>query len=290
MRTAAALVFVHVALHAACVPVTGTRILGSDLARADARFSALPAEVALGFAPSPGARRVIPASELARIGRANGLSIGQPVDICFEFPVHALTKDQVMAAMRKSLPAGAGLEIVNLSLNELPAGELTFPADALDNQHWRGYVLYAGNLRAPVWADVKISIPMTALVAVRDLPAEVAIDPAAVRAETTTTSSLRQAATLRPEDVRGLAPKSAIRAGSVIHPSDLEPSPAVRRGDSIRVKVESGRAQLHFDAVVEASARVGDVIELRSPLGGKPFRARLESSSTAVVVLSGNQL
>lgn len=290
MRIAAALAFFPIALHAACVPVTGTRILASDLARADARYSALPAEMALGFAPSPGARRVLPASELARIARANGLSIGQPADICFEFPVHAITKDQAMAAMRKSLPADARLEIVNLAANEVPAGGLTFPPDALDGQHWRGYVLYAGNLRAPVWADVKLSIPMTSLVAVRDLAAEVAIDPAAIRTETVTTSSLREAAALRPEDVKGLAPKSAIRAGNVIRRSDLEPSPAVRRGDSIRVKVESGRAQLHFDAVAEASARVGDVIELRSPLGGKPFRARLESSSTAIVVLGGNQL
>jgi flagella basal body P-ring formation protein FlgA len=295
VRTLLVLAFASFALHAECVPVTGIRLFGSDLARADLRYSTLPAGLAVGFAPSPGSRRVFPASELARIARANGLAIDSPADLCFEFPVRAITGDEAMTAIRKSVPANAKVEIVNLSPDEVPGGELRFPPDGFNAQHWRGYVLYAGNLRAPVWADVRLSIPVISLIAVRDLPAEVEIDPASVRAETTTVSSLREIAVLRPavlqpDDVKGLAPRSGIRAGAVIHRADLEAAPAVRRGDPIRVEVESGRARLHFDAVAEASARVGDVIELRSPLGGKSFRARLESSSKAVVVLGEKPL
>lgn len=290
MKTLLAFAFASIALHAECVQTSGIRLFGSDLAKADVRYSALPAGLAVAFAPSPGSRRVIPATELARIARANGLGIDQPTDLCFEFPVHAITKAEAMAAIRKSLPVNANIEIVTLSPNEVPAGELRFPPDGLDAQHWRGYVLYSGNLRAPVWADVRLSIPLISLVALRDLPAEIQIDPASVRAVTTTVSSLRETAVLQPEDVKGLAPRSGIRAGGVIHRVDLEPAPAVRRGDPIRVEVESGRARLHFDAVAEAPARVGDVIELRSPLGGKSFRARLESPSKAVVVLGGKPL
>jgi flagella basal body P-ring formation protein FlgA len=290
MRRFVSFAFAATVLHAECVAVTGTRIFAGDLAKADRQYSLLPAGIVVGFAPAPGTRRVIAATELTRFARANGLTVNQAADVCFEFPVNQITRDEAAAAMRQSLPVNASIEIVTLSANGVPAGELRFPPDGLSSQHWRGYVRYAGNLRVPVWADVTLSVPVTSVVATRDLPADVALDAGAVRAEISTTSSLLEAAPLRLEDLKGLAPKSLIRAGSVIRASDLESPPSVRRGDSIRVEVESGLARLHFDAVAEGSARVGDVIELHSPVGGKPFKARLESSSRAIVVVGGKTL
>ena len=54
----------------ACLPVGGERILGSDLALADARFAALPAAQIIGYAPAPGMKRIFAAAELGRIARA----------------------------------------------------------------------------------------------------------------------------------------------------------------------------------------------------------------------------
>jgi hypothetical protein len=60
------------AVSARCLPVTGDRILGADLASANAKFAALPVSLQLGYAPAPGARRVFTSIELQRIARAGG--------------------------------------------------------------------------------------------------------------------------------------------------------------------------------------------------------------------------
>src|SRR5580704_15920199 len=60
-------------ISARCLPVTGDRIVGADLASADTEFATLPATLQLGYAPSPGASRVFTAIELQRIARANGI-------------------------------------------------------------------------------------------------------------------------------------------------------------------------------------------------------------------------
>jgi flagella basal body P-ring formation protein FlgA len=290
MRQLLAAACVCLAAHAACVPVTGTRVFASDLARADSRFSALPSGLVAGFAPAPGTTRIFTATELTRFARANGASLDGPLaDICFDFPVHPPTEESVIAAMRRSLPAGASLEVLSLSTNAVPAGDVHFPLDSLDGRHWRGFVSYNGNLRSAVWADVAISMDVTSVVAAVDLPQDIAIDAKSLRVAVAKTSNPRDISTLRIEDVVGLAPKTPIRAGAAIHHADLASPPAVRRGDSIRVEVTSGLAQLHFDVVAEAPARVGDILELRSPLNGKTFRARLDSPSKAVVIVGGNQ-
>ena len=274
---------------ATCTPVTGTRILGSDLARADARFSALPSGYAAAFAPSPGAKRVVTTSELDRLARANGMQFESAADICFEFPVHPLDKTAVLTAMRRSLPSGASLEILDLSKTDVPAGEIQFPIDTLEKQMWRGFVTYSENRRMPIWADVALSITRTSVVAAVDLPQDVPIDAASLRTVTTTTSTPSRTKVLGIDEIERLAPKVPLKAGSVIRPSDLVAPSAIRRGDTIRVEVQSGPARLHFDAVAETSARAGEIVELRNPLNGKTFKARIYSPSKAVVVIGGKQ-
>src|SRR5579863_9918852 len=81
--------------YAGCIPVTGNRILGRDLALADPRFSALPASLTVGFAPPPGAERIYAAPELQRLARANGITVTGAGDICFELPMVHLKEDDV---------------------------------------------------------------------------------------------------------------------------------------------------------------------------------------------------
>jgi flagella basal body P-ring formation protein FlgA len=278
-----------VTAHAACTPVTASRILAGDLAHADARYAALPAGLTVAFAPPPGGRRVFTAAELTRLARANGVAIESASDLCFEFPVHAITRDEVIAAIQHSLPANASVGILGLSTAEVPAGELEFPIGGLERKHWSGFVVYAGNRRAAVWADVAISIPVTNLVAAMDLPADVTIEAAHLRIEKAQTADPREASILSLEEVRGLAPRSPIKAGAIIHRSDLVVPPAIRKGDAIRVEVQSGLAWLHFDAVAEAPARLGEMVELRSPVSNKIFKARLDSPSKAVVIVGAKR-
>ena len=192
--------------------------------------------------------------------------------------------------MQDSLPEGATVRVHGVDQTEVPAGDIRFPISGLEapgtpdrSQLWRGFVLYAENRRAPVWAQVELAVPVKSVVALTDLPAEIAIDPSALRLVTAQTSAPAEFSgngmASSVEEVAGRAPRVAVKAGTRIRRADLIEPPAVRRGGSIRVEVRSGTARLHFYALADAPARVGETVELRNPLSGKLFKARIESPS-----------
>ncbi|HEY3823193.1 MAG TPA: flagellar basal body P-ring formation chaperone FlgA [Bryobacteraceae bacterium] len=283
-----------------CTPVTGNRILGHDLALADSHFAALPASLTIGFAPAPGTKRIYTAPELQRIARANGISSAGSNnidDICFEIPLRHLMEEDVVAAIRRSLPAQAALSIVEVPKFDVPAGVLEFPPDSLEPpiaashgiQLWRGHVTYAETRQASVWARVRITETLTAVVAARDLPADTPIDPRSLRIETRTGPLEKDRPATRIEDVQGRIPKRALQAGSIIPLGILTDAPAVRRGDPVPVEVRSGPASLRLEAIAESSARNGDMIELRNPSNGKTFKARLDAGPKALLVIAAGQ-
>ena len=63
------LLLVLIGCAAACTAVDGDHILGSDLARADARYAALPAGLTVGFPPIPGRQRVLDVAFLSALAR-----------------------------------------------------------------------------------------------------------------------------------------------------------------------------------------------------------------------------
>jgi flagellar basal body P-ring formation protein FlgA len=282
---------------AGCFPVTGPRILARDLALADSRFSALPSTLAVGFAPDPGGKRVYTAAELERVTRANGVRLENLGDICFELPMLHVREEDAEAAMRHSLPADAELKIVELAKSDVPAGQLEFPLDGLEppspaapgTQLWRGYVKYAETRRAAFWARVSVLVRYTAVIANKDLPVNGIVDSAQVRIESRTGPLVREKAASRIEEVSGRLLKRAVAAGAPIPLASLTDLPAVRRGDSVQVDVESGGAHLRFTAIAESAANEGDMIELLNPLSGKTFRARLDRGPRVLLVVTLGQ-
>jgi flagella basal body P-ring formation protein FlgA len=282
---------------AGCIPITGNRILGRDLAGADARFSALPATLTVGYAPAPGTKRVFTPLELQRIAKANGIQPADYRDICFELSMHHLTEEDATTAMRRSLPSEAVLKIVELESLDIPAGMLEFPVETLEPanaatygvQLWRGHVKYAETRLLAVWARVEVTVKVTVVVAGKDLPADAPIDGGSLRVETMTGTLPREKSATRIEDVRGRMPKRALKAGSVIPIAVLAEAPAVRKGDPVTVEVQSGSARLRFQAIADSAARDGDMVELRNPANGKTFRARLGPGPKAFVVITGGQ-
>jgi flagella basal body P-ring formation protein FlgA len=280
----------------ACLPVGGERILGSDLALADARFAALPATQIIGYAPAPGMKRIFAAAELGRIARANGMAMENPAELCFEIPMRRISIEEAAEAMRRSLPPGAELTIVELSKPEMPVGELEFPLNGLDPagrldpaadqgvQLWRGSVKYAATKKLQVWARVNVAQRLTAVVATRDLMENVPINASALRMEKWTGPIQHSQVALRMEEVLGRAPRRAVKAGSPIPLDLLDNAGIVRRGDAVRVEVRSGPARLVFDAIAEKQAKNGDTIELRNPSNGRIFRARMEGSKAVIVI------
>jgi flagella basal body P-ring formation protein FlgA len=279
---------------AACIPVIGSRILGSDLARADPHFSPLPATLAVGFTPAPGTKRVFTGLELQRLARGNGMSVDNPPDICFELQMRHVTEKDAAAAMRMSLPADASLKILELASFDVPMGPLEFPVTGLQPpapadhgaQLWRGRVKYAGNRETAFWARVELTVTFTAVIAAKDLARDVPISVGSVRIETRTGPINREIDATRMDEVQGRIPGRALKAGSTIPLNALADAPAVRRGDSVSVEVWSGPALLRFEAIAESTARSGDLVELRNPASGKTFRARLDAGPKALVIIA----
>ena len=247
-------VFSTVALPATCfggcLPVTGNRILGRDLARADARFSALPADLTVGFAPSPGGSRIYPAAELERIARAHGILLPDAREICFELTMMQLKEDDVAAAMLRTLPSelkvtSQDLKILELSKSAVPAGELDFPLEGLEPagpttngvQLWRGYVKYADTRKAVCWARVALNTHYTVVIADKDLPANTPLNAASLRLESRTGPFQRSKTATRIEEVAGRVADRAVRAGETIPLAILAVPPQVRRGDPVTVDV-----------------------------------------------------
>jgi flagella basal body P-ring formation protein FlgA len=280
---------------AGCLPISGGRILGRDLALADARFATLLATLTVGFPPAPGAQRIYTAAELQHLARANGIQAAGFSDICFELPMQRFAEADAVAAMRRTLPAEAELKVVELAGVDVPAGTVEFPVEGLEPptpsshgvQLWRGYVRYAETRRVSVWARVEVTVRVTAVVAGKDLAQGATIKAASLRMETKTTPFDRVNPATRIEDVAGRMPKRPLQAGSIVPLNVLAEAPTVRKGDSVPVIVESGMAWLRFEAIAESAARDGDIVELRNPANGKTFRARLDAGPKAVIVIPG---
>ena len=115
-----------------CFSLGHGRILGSDLAAASAQFAALPADLVIANAPSPGARRLFEPAELIRLARTNHLEVAEVASLCFERATAPLDPELVKAAMRKSLgELHASIEILTISKFPVPQGELIFVRESL---------------------------------------------------------------------------------------------------------------------------------------------------------------
>jgi hypothetical protein len=208
---------VAIAAHAACLPVTGDRIFASDLARADARFAALPGTLPLAFAP-----HVFHVAELQRLARANRLPPESLSEVCFETQLHAPVESEFLDAMRRSLPPSAVITMLEMFPSPIPAGTIVFPASTRAPRIWRGYVQYTPTRRFPIWARVSVSIAFVA-----------------------------------------------------------------RRGDTVPVEVHSGRAVIRFDAIARKDVVANGVADLRNPMTGRTFHARMDGAKAILIVGEG---
>lgn len=293
---------VAAALGAACLEIPGERILARDLVPALPGFSALPPELPVGFAPAPGARRIMTRQGLERLASQHGLGITAAAEICLERPMESLTQERVLAALRAALDeeprASAGdlkearLEVLDFSRYPVPRGELEFlrsglapPAATrlLAPRLWRGRVRYAGGRSYPVWARIRISVPGHQVVAVQNLAAGRPIEAAQVEIVTAELSPFSERPAGALEQVIGRLPRRSILSGSPLLPSALTAPKQVERGEMVSVEVFSGAAQLSFQAQAQSGGNAGDVIALRNPATGRRFPARVEGERKAVI-------
>jgi flagella basal body P-ring formation protein FlgA len=203
--------------------------------------------------------------------------------------MEALDRERVLAALRASLPAGAGIELVEFSSGPAPKGAIEFtssgltPAPAASPREitvWRGRIRYAGARTAPIWARVRVWSSRTAAIAVQDLAAGARIADGDVRFEKVDVSPFSAPA---PEQVLGMSLKIPVRAGNAIPAAAIESAADVSRGDKVEVEARYGAAVVRLEARAEAAGRVGDLIPVRNAGSGKTIRARVLRPGVAEV-------
>ena len=278
-----------------CEVIANDRIFGEDLAKAVPAFSnKIPGDLVIGYSPQPGARRVLNALELQRIGAPYGVAVPPDAQACFEWNVQTITDDTIRAAIRNSLQAPtARVDVLAISRTQAPAGQVVFPISGLlastitgpdTPVTWRGEVHYQGSHQFSIWARVKISATMTRVVATQVVLPGQTVTPAQVRIETYDDFPLRNDIARNLEEVIGRMPRRPLRVGLPVFRADLIEPFQVQRGDLVEVTAIAGAAELHVPALAETRGRQGDIISLQNTHSGKIFRARIEGKDKALVI------
>lgn len=282
-----------------CVPVTGAQILGDDLARAVPALKTLPPDLPLAPSPLPGAVRLFAVSELQTIASRYGIR-GTPVeDICFRVATEPLNRARVIESMTDALKIpGLRIEVLDASNEATPVGRIEFRREALGTPAgpnrglpivWRGEVIYAGDRRFPIWARVRITAPVTRLIAAENLRIGVPIKPGQVREEVTETFPLSSGRMATLSQVEGLMPLRAIASGAEVRPDDVGQPYEVNRGDLVHVEVRAGAARLALTGRAESQGRVGDSVPVRNLESSRVFPAVVEGKDSVFVLLRDTQ-
>ncbi len=289
------LLLVRFAPAQSCTPLAADQILGKDLAAALPAFANLPPDALLAPVPPPGTKRIFHSAELLSLARRYSITLENPADICFEYRSHPLVREQAIDAMKQSLAIpGARIEIADILLTPVPAGQLEFPRDLLGapaNRDartpvlWRGSVLYGSNHRFPIWARVRIFAPCTRIAAAENLKAAVPLAAAQLR-QSQSECFPSDGATLTIDQIAGNSLRHPISAGTEITADLLAAHKEVNRGDTIDIQVFSGAAHLAFPGKAESDGNTGEMISVRNPASNRIFRARVTGKGRAVVVAS----
>jgi flagella basal body P-ring formation protein FlgA len=280
------------AASAPCRAIEGARITAADLAEVLPAFAAVAPEAVIGYAPQPGAYRNIEPEELTRFAAAHGMEYHGIATVCFEPALEELDPSRIEASLRESLKGmaipNADLDIVEYSKFRVPSGRLSFPIESLpapssgNTAIWNGFVEHE-HRRYPVWARVRIVVPLTRVVAVGNLRAGQKVESGDVRIETVGIFPTRSLALQSLSDCVGMLARRYLTAGTPVSAADLMPPYDVDRGDIVTVEVQSGGAVLVLEAEAQASGREGQSITLRNSTSGKIFRAKITGKGRALL-------
>ncbi|MGH9632784.1 MAG: flagellar basal body P-ring formation chaperone FlgA [Bryobacteraceae bacterium] len=264
-------------------------------------FSALPRDLEIGYAPTPGHQRVFHPSELRRLAKTHGIEAAFAEPLCFEWEMGIPPQASLISAMRSALEqAGASgeprIEIVESSRHPAPKGEIVFPLSGLATRvqsssdepvMWRGNVVYGSGRTFNIWARVKLAVPYTRVVTTEPLRFGEPVQASQVKVQNSEGLPYFTEIASKLEQVVGRVPQRSFPEGSALPLDMLEAPKDVEKGDTVKVEVRSGAARLSLDARAEAAGSIGDIIPVRNLSSGKAFPARIEAAGKVVVIAGG---
>lgn len=258
----------------------GDRIQGRHLSLASPRLAAVATELAIGFAPAPGLKRVFTPGELMRLLPSESTVPRITESLCLEWPMREPTAELFAQAIQESLAApGAQVEVLSFGRSKLPPGKLRFERSGISSEAtitsvgatWRGAVMIDGKPRFSVWARVRILYESERLVAVEDLPAGKPIQEGQLRLAIV--RGLPGTGPAPPESLVGMTVWRLIRAGQPVLLSDFQSRVVILRGDDVEVTVQRGAVLFRANVQASSAGRTGEWIQVRNPDSGKTFRA-----------------
>ncbi len=284
MRSLLLLTVIAGGVHA-CTLVEGDRILGSDLARADALYRALPPDLIAAFSPMVGSQRLLDAKHLTSLLRAQNVALPEVTPLCFERPTDLLSEPRLQAALARVLGGEARIEILDFSKYPIPKGELTFSLNELPRAPvgtgetavtWRGHVKADARSTAMVWVKARISRLEGWVEAVEPIQVQQTVEAGQVALRSGwrypfTTSPVREL-----ESVVGQRALRSISPGQTVLPPMLARPNDVERGDLVSVEVASGAVSLRFAGTAESAGKRDDTVVIWVKDMGKRWHARVQ--------------
>ena len=209
-----------------CLSITGSQILGADLAGAIPAFAGIQTDSPLAPAPSPGSTRVFYRSELESIASRFSLAAGVPPEVCFRFASETFNRERALEEMRKTLNIpDSKIEVLETSPGLVPIGKMEFTreglsAPAASDQRtpvfWRGNIVYAGSRRYAIQAKVRITAPLSRVVAAEALRPGVPVKVEQLRQESFEGFPPAKNSNAAPDQLAGMIPVRPIAAGGEV--------------------------------------------------------------------------
>jgi flagella basal body P-ring formation protein FlgA len=297
-RTLCLLFFVLEAL--ACTAIDGERILAQDLAKTIPSFLSMEPDVDLGPAPSPGVKRILSRTQLARLATTHEIPTGElPESLCLERKQAVLEPELLLAtierAAREILPGDeVRVEMLDYTRYPMPAGSLNFQrpgisggaGKALDSALlWRGTLTTATRRSLPIWVKAKVLAKRPCWRAKADLVAGVVLTHDQFERSDDWINPFLSAAECADPGARSAHLRRPLRAGQPLLRSDVTAVPPVRRGDRVQASLEVATATLSFDAVAEMDGTDGQSVFIKRD--GRRLRARVVGPATVQVIPQG---
>ena len=276
-----------------CVAVEGLTILASDLAPFVAALRVLNAETSFGYAPDFGIRRTLTTREMNTVLRKYSSSAKEVThSVCVVRNSQALTESDIRSAIARAFQQrDVEVEVLDFSIRQVGAGELSFPLHSLpaaeDHRSpvvWRGWYRDAGGRQTAVWARVRLKEDVPVAIASQSLPPGASLTAHLFTIESR--SRFPQAARVpppNPSELEGRCVRRAVRQGQVIDLKALEDPVAIRRGDLVTVSVTVNAASVQFEGRAETSARAGQSVSVTCPNSKRLLLAKAVEKGKAIV-------
>jgi flagella basal body P-ring formation protein FlgA len=282
-----------------CLSVSGNQVMARDLAAANPLFASLDPDLPFGFAPLPGARRVLLGQELAGFAKRNGLKIDNQAvgDICIERAAAPLRPDEITSALQTAIGiAGSKIELIDYSKQPLPPGRLEFKwnsvgapaAHSLEGSViWRGRLIYDPQHSLMVWAKVRISLEHPVVVAAEDLVPGRPVEARQIKVVRLEQPLPGRTLLETPESVVGNVVSRRVPAGQPLESSLVRKPEDISRGESVQMRVVNGAAYVSFEGIAVSGGRTGDTILVRNPASKRIVRGVVEAKGKVVLQAGG---